>query len=79
MVRKSEVAEHIHLKAPGHQLDFEKTRILDRDARWFQRGIREAIYIRAQKPTLNRNAGSYTIPVVWDPIISLHACNQPAV
>ena len=76
MVKKSEVAEHIHLKARGHQLDFEKTRILDRDSRWFQRGIREAIYIRAQKPTLNRNAGRYTLPVVWDQIISLHA-NQP--
>ena len=57
MVKKSEVAEHIHLKARGHHLDFDKTRILDRDHRWFQRGIREAIYIRAQKPTLNRNAG----------------------
>ena len=76
--KKSEVAEHIHLKAPGHQLDFAKTSILDRDARWFQRGIREAIYIRAQKPTLNRNAGRYTLPVVWDNIISLHA-NQPTM
>ena len=78
MSKKSEVAEHIHLKAPGHQLDFDKTRILDRDTRWFQRGIREAIYIRAQKPTLNRNAGRYTLPVVWDNIISLHA-NQPSM
>ena len=73
MVKKSEVAEHIHLKASDHQLDFAKTKILDRDNRWFQRGIREAIYIRAQQPTLNRNAGRYTLPVVWDQIISLHA------
>ena len=79
MSKKSEVAEHIHIKAPDHQVDFEQTQILDRDSRWYQRGIREAIYIRAQKPTLNRNAGRYSLPVVWNPIISLHAGNQPAV
>ena len=77
--KESEVAEHIHLKVCGHHLNYEKTCILDSDQNWFQRGIRETIYIRAQKPNLNRNTGRYTIPVVWDTIISLHAGNQPAM
>ena len=52
MAKKSEAAEQIHLKARSHHLDFDKTRILDRDHLWLQRSIREAIYIGAQKPKL---------------------------
>ena len=31
----SEVSQHVHVKSPGHYVDFEKVKILDREARWF--------------------------------------------
>ena len=71
-VDKSEVAQHLHVESPGHQIDFTDAKVLDRDHRWFERGVREAIYIRAQEPTLNRNQGRYTLPAVWNRIIHSH-------
>ena len=68
-VGKSEVADHLHVESSGHTIDFKQIKVLDRDSRWFERGIREAIYIRAYKPTLNRNAGRYTLPTVWNRLI----------
>ena len=72
-VGKSEVAEHIHLESPGHQIDFSDAKVLDRDPRYFERGVREAIYIRAQRPTLNRNQGRFLLPTVWNRIVFTHA------
>ena len=33
------------------------------------RGVKEAIYIRALNPSLNRDGGRYNLPPVWDNII----------
>ena len=74
---KSEVAEHIHIESPGHQVDFSNIKVLDRDQNWLERGIREAIYIRALKPTLNRHKGRYTLPAVWDQVLKSHV--QPSM
>ena len=41
----SEVSQHIHIESPGHKIDLEKVKILDREPRWFERGIKEAIYM----------------------------------
>ena len=75
-VGKSEVADHLHKDTRGHSINFKTTKVLDREPRWFERGIRESIYIRAYKPTLNRNAGRYTLPAVWDRLISSHIVHQ---
>ena len=37
--------------------------------RWFERGVKEAIFIRALNPSLNRDGGRYNLPPVWDNII----------
>ena len=33
------------------------------------RAIKEAIYIRVNNPTLNRNIGKYNLPHIWDNIL----------
>ena len=71
-VATHEVADHIHIESPDHRVDFKDTKVLDRDQSWWERGIREAIYIRTLKPTLNRNEGRYTLPTVWNRVISSH-------
>ena len=41
----SQLSQHIHNESPGHKIDLEKVKILDREPRWFERGIKEAIYM----------------------------------
>ncbi|KAI8510762.1 hypothetical protein Bbelb_116780 [Branchiostoma belcheri] len=41
----------------GHSFKFESTDILDRETRWWERGVKEAIYERMYNPTLNREGG----------------------
>ena len=45
--------------------------ILMTESRWFARGIKESIYIRALKPSINRDRGRYNLPQVWGNIIKM--------
>ena len=54
----SELPKHINKDNPSHDIKLEDAQILDRDPNWFTRGIMEAFYIRAHKPTLNRDGGT---------------------
>ena len=51
----SAVAEH--LSTTGHIIDWENTKVLDREDREYPRQVREAIYIKKKKPSLNRDQG----------------------
>ena len=51
----SEVSKHIHTDKPYHGVQLDKTEILAVEPKWFVRGVKEAIYIRANKPSLNRD------------------------
>ena len=62
----SEVSRHIHSENPHHSVSLETVRILDREPAWFERGVKEAIYIRAYKPKLNRDGGRFNLPHIWD-------------
>jgi len=68
----SEVANHIHKTCPTHAVDIKDVIVLDRDPRWFERGVKEAIYIRAVNPSLNRDGGRYHLPEVYTNIIRAH-------
>ncbi|CAH1264225.1 Hypp2915 [Branchiostoma lanceolatum] len=51
----------------GHSFRLETTDVLDREPRWYERGIREAIYERIYKPTLNRKGGlRVELSGTWD-------------
>ncbi|KAH3790364.1 hypothetical protein DPMN_168562 [Dreissena polymorpha] len=43
----------------------ENARILDREPSWFERGVKEAFYIRALKPAL-KDGGRYQLSHTWD-------------
>ena len=66
----SEVAKHIHVEQPNHTVKMDNTAILTTEARWFERGVKEAIYIKAMHPNLNRDGGRFNLPPVWDNIIT---------
>ena len=65
----SEVPKHIHVDHPQHSVKFENIEVLTTEPRWFERGVKEAIYIRALNPSLNRDGWRYNLPPVWDNII----------
>ena len=50
-------AVYAHAKSTGHQIDPEEVIILDREERWFERGVWEAIWERIEQPSLNKRGG----------------------
>ena len=43
--------------------------ILAREDQNLHRTIKEAIYIRANNPSLNRNVGKFHLPHIWDEVL----------
>ena len=68
-----------HLKAPlpiyehdnttSHKTTVENFKIIGREGHGISRTIKEAIYIRVNNPTLNRNVGKYNLPHIWDKVL----------
>ena len=68
-----------HLKSPspifhhhnttGHMTTVDNFRIIGREGQNMARDIKEAIYIRVNNPTLNRNIGKYHMPHIWDKVL----------
>ena len=50
-------AVYLHLKDWGHSFEDNNIHISDREGRWFERGVKEAIYIKVEKPSFNRGGG----------------------
>ena len=46
----SEVSKHINIDNPGHEIILDQVKILDRKSSWYERGVKEAVYIRALRP-----------------------------
>ena len=65
-----------HLKAPsliydhhnitGHETSIENFSLVGREDQNLIRAIKEAIYIRVNSPSLNKNIGKYHLPHIWD-------------
>ena len=62
----SAISEHI--RPTNHQFDPEQVEILAKETKDFPRRVLEAIYIKQQEPSLNRDQGLDLDPI-WDPII----------
>ena len=64
-------AVHLHLKEQGHSGD-SYVHIVDREDRWFERGVKEAIYVKLEKTSLNRGGGiRYHLPSTYNTALSL--------
>ena len=59
-----------HLTYAKHTLETKATKILDQSSDWRKRGIKEAIYIRAHGPELNKDEGRHKMPETWDNVVS---------
>ncbi|XP_067660298.1 uncharacterized protein [Haliotis asinina] len=65
---KSAISDHIK-KTPNHQIEWSDITILANNQTDFtKRKLTEAIHIKRQKPTINRDQG-YFIPSAYDPLL----------
>ena len=60
---------HDHYNITGHEISIENFRIVGREDQNLIRAIKEAIYIRVNNPSLNRNIGKYHLPHIWDEVL----------
>ena len=68
-----------HLKAPspiydhyntiGHNATIDNFSIVGREDQNLCRWIKEALYIRVNNPSLNKNIGKYHLPHIWDELL----------
>ena len=57
---------YVHIQQTGHNSTLDNFSILGREDHSLTRTIKEAIYIRVNNPTLNRNIGNFNLNHIWD-------------
>ena len=60
---------HHHSRSTGHPLSPECFNIIHWETQGSSRNIKEAMFIRVNDPSLNRNLGKYQLPHIWDNIL----------
>ena len=65
---KSAVQEHVKASKNTHQIDWDNVKVLEKETKDFPRRVLEAIQIKKQGPSLNRDTGLEFDPV-WDNLI----------
>ena len=58
-----------HFNATGHNITLENFSIVGREDQNLSRLIKEALFIRVNNPSLNRNIGKYHLPHIWDEVL----------
>ena len=58
-----------HSNITGHNVTINNFSIMGREDKNLMRTIKEALYIRVNDPSLNRNIGKYHLPHVWDEVL----------
>ena len=58
-----------HYNITGHNITIDNFNIVGREDQNFMRAIKEALYIRVNNPSLNRNIGKYHLPHIWDEVL----------
>ena len=78
--RKNHIPEHATLKNPltaigehctkyNHKISMDNVEVVAREEHFWKRKIKEAMEIRTQQPTLNRDTG-YDLPAIYDNLLS---------
>ena len=60
---------HVHSQQSGHNSIPDNFNILGMEDHGLTRTIKEAIYIRVNNPTLNRNIGKFNLNHIWDRVL----------
>ena len=60
---------HQHCSTTGHPVSPDCFTIVHREPQGITRNIKEAMFIRVDDPSLNRNIGKYKLPHIWDQIL----------
>ena len=60
---------HDHRNITGHQVTIENFNIVGREDQNLSRAIKEALYIRVNNPSLNKNIGKFHLPHIWDEVL----------
>ena len=60
---------HDHYKTTGHEVSLDNFSIVGREDQSITRAIREAMLIRVNDPSLNRNIGKYQLPHILDEVL----------
>ena len=58
-----------HYNITGHKISQDSFSIVGREDQNLMRTIKEALYIRVNSPSLNRNMGKYYLPHIWDAVL----------
>ena len=58
-----------HSNISGHQVNIDNFNIVGREDLNLSRTIKEALYIRVNNPSLNKNIGKYHLPHIWDEVL----------
>ena len=58
-----------HCNITGHSTTIKNFNIVGREEQNLIRAIKQAIYIRVNNPSLNKNIGKYHVPHVWDEVL----------
>jgi len=59
-----------HAVEDNYVIDWDKVKVVDREAQRQTRWIKEALWIRKTPMCINRDAGSYQLSHTWDQVIS---------
>ena len=58
-----------HQNTSGHRRSIDNFKIIGREENNVARTIQEAMFIRVNNPTLNKNIGKYNLSHIWDRIL----------
>ena len=58
-----------HCYTTGHNININNFTIMGREDQNLARAIKEALFIRVNDPSLNRNIGKYHLPHIWDEVL----------
>ena len=67
--RKAPSPIYDHYNITGHKISIDNFSIVGREDQNLMRTIKEALYIRVNNPSLNRNIGKYHLPHIWDEVL----------
>ena len=68
-IRRTTSPIYDHYNISGHMISIDNVSIVGREDQNLMRTIKEALYIRVNNPSLNRNIGKYHLPHIWDEVL----------